>query len=53
MADSEDNRSLAEIHEAIALRIQVLNDNKLTRKEADDAAKSLLGFYYKVLEIAE
>lgn len=53
MVDSEDNRSLAEIHDSIVERIQILNDHKLTRKEADEAAKSLLGFCYKILEIAE
>ncbi len=53
MADSDDNRTLAEIHDSIVERIQILNDNKLTRKEAEDAAQSLLGFCYKIFEIAE
>ncbi len=50
---SDDNRTLAEIHDSIVERIQALNENKLTHKEAEEAAQSLLGFCYKIFEIAE
>ena len=53
MSEIADNRSLAEIHDAIVGRIQELNDHKLDPKEADEAARNLLGYCYKVVEIAE
>ena len=53
MSDVTDNRSLSEIHDAIVDRIQELNDHQLTRKEAEEAARNLLGYCYKVIEIAE
>jgi len=53
MVDTEDDRSLSDIHDAIVERIQELNDNQLTQKEAEEAARNLLGFCNKVIEISK
>ena len=53
MSDTLDNRSLAEIHDAIVERIQELNNHQLTKKEAEESARNLLCYCSKDIEIAE
>ncbi len=53
MTQMQDDRSLSDIHDAIVERIQELNDNKLTQKEAEEAARNLLGFCNKIIEISK
>ena len=47
----EDKRSIAEVYDAVVEDIQAMYGNTLTEKEAHEAARNLLGFCQKVVEI--
>ena len=46
----DDKRSLSEINESIVNRIMDLNNNQMSKKEAEEAAQNLLGFCYSILD---
>jgi hypothetical protein len=48
---SNERRSLGDIYDSVVDNIYQMYDNKITHKEAHEAARNLLGFCQKVIEI--
>lgn len=48
---STEKRSLGDIYDAVVDNIYQMYDNQITHKEAHEAARNLLGFCQKVIEI--